>query len=163
MTFDIDDLDLQMSSLDPLKVARRDKLLREIRNEDLKLAVAEGQFMLVEAHRQELSDIVSTVITSLDTLPDVMERRLALEGHIVEGLRKCVDDMRDNLHLKLMELQADQVEPEKPKLPDWMCAPSPAVEQVKQAEPAKGSKPKLKGRPTNAERVARLKEGSVDE
>lgn len=175
---DIEDEDLKLSSLDPLKVARRDKLLREIRNEDLKLAVAEGQFMLVETHRQELSDIIGQVITSLDTLPDVLERKLALDGHIVDALRKSVDDMRDNLYIKLMELQGEDVvpakapakstppaeppvpdwmaPPTKPTVPDWMLPQATVVEKIRAATPATGSKPKLRGRPSNAERVARM-------
>jgi hypothetical protein len=154
--------DLEMSVLDPLKLARREKVLREIRSEDLKLAVAEGKLMMVEQHRETLSEIITAIITGLDTLPDVLERKLALDGVIVDALRVEVDGFRDTLYDRLMELQ-DEEEPEvaptpaKPlEMPSWMfpAAPVGVVDQFK--ESAKKERPrreKLKGRPTNAERL----------
>ncbi len=130
---DIDDLD-------PLKQARRDLVLRQIRNEDLKMAVAEGQLMRTVVHHEALSDVVSTITTFLDTLPDVLERKLALESPIVVALRDSVDAARDNLHDKLVELlrNTSRAEPESD-----LDAPVPQ-------QPVK-----KRGRPTNAERALR--------
>lgn len=158
-----EDNDLELSVLDPLKLARREKVLREIRNEDLKLAVAEGKLMLVEQHRETLSEIITTIITGLDTLPDVMERKLALDGVIVDALRREIDSFRDTLYERLIELE-DEEEPEAEvvqapaqpapfEMPDWM-KPSTVVTQFKEAvKKERPRRQKLKGRPTNAERL----------
>lgn len=122
--------------LDPLKQARRELVLRQIRNEDLKMAVAEGQLMRTSVHHEALSDIVSTVTTFLDTLPDLLERKLALESPIVVALRDSVDQARDNLHDKLIEL----VRKKAAEDPD---------------APPQSTAPKKRGRPTNAERAMR--------
>jgi hypothetical protein len=152
--------DLEMSVLDPLKLARREKVLREIRSEDLKLAVAEGKLMLVEQHRETLSEIIATVITNLDTLPDVLERKLALDGVIVDALRTEVDSFRDTLYGHLMELESDEEPEEEPTptkalaMPSWMVPPAPVnvVDQFKEsAQKERPRRAKLKGRPTHAE------------
>lgn len=151
--------DLEMSVLDPLKLARREKVLREIRSEDLKLAVAEGKLMLVEQHRETLSEIITSIITGLDTLPDVMERKLALDGVIVDALRTEVDGFRDTLYDRLMELQSDEEPEEEPtpvktlEMPSWMV-PATVVDQFKaSAKKERPRRAKLTGRPTHAERL----------
>lgn len=163
-----DDNEIEMSVLDPLKLARREKVLREIRNEDLKLAVAEGKLMMVEQHREALSDIINVIITGLDTLPDVMERKLALDGVIVDALRKEIDGFRDTLYDRLIELESEEEieeeseeeseeeieeEPEKLEMPAWMVGAG-VVNQFKEAvKKERPRRQKLKGRPTNAERL----------
>jgi len=126
--------------LDPLKLARRDLVLRQIRNEDLKMSVAERQLMRTSVHHEALSDVVSTMITFLDTLPDVLERKLALESPIVVALRDSVDAARDNLHDKLVELLRNTDGNRAEKDLDTPAAQQPA---------------KKRGRPTNAERALR--------
>ena len=124
--------------LDPLKLARRDLVLRQIRNEDLKMSIAERQLMRTSVHHEALSDVVSTMITFLDTLPDVLERKLALDSPIVVVLRDSVDAARDNLHDKLVEL-----------LRNTGAAPQQAEPAAKKVGTGK------RGRPTNAERALR--------
>lgn len=124
--------------LDPLKLARRDLVLRQIRNEDLKMSIAERQLMRTAVHHESLSDVVSTMITFLDTLPDVLERKLALDSPIVVALRDSVDAARDNLHDKLVEL-----------LRNTGAAPQQAEPAAKKVSTGK------RGRPTNAERALR--------
>lgn len=136
---------LDDGGLDPLKLARRELVLRQIRNEDLKIAVAEAQLMPVELHRLALSDLVSTTTTFLDTLPDVMERKFALEGVLVSGLRDLVDAARDNLHEKLRE-----------KLGTSPAALMAELEPPPQRAPKPAYVPKKRGRPSNAERAARM-------
>lgn len=129
----------EFDDLDPLKQARRELVLRQIKNEDLKMAVAEGQLMRTSVHHEALSEIVSAVTTFLDTLPDVLERKLALESQIVVALRDSVDQARDNLHDKLVELLQS-----KPR----------AFVGSDKAVPT-GDAPRKRGRPTNAERAVR--------
>lgn len=123
-----------------LKAAREQLTLRQIRNEDLKLAVAEGKLIPIEVHRSSLNEIVTTTVTFLETLPDVVERQLALPGPIVDSLRKAVDGARDNLYEKLF-------------LPA-------KTESVPASEPL--VVPKKRGRPTNAEREARMRASNAN-
>jgi hypothetical protein len=132
-------------ALDPLKTARRELVLRQIRNEDLKMAVAEGQLMRTDVHREVMSEIISTMITFLDTLPDVMERKLALNSTVVVAMRDLVDNARDGLHEKLMAV----VPPDSSKQEPGQLNSAPPLPAG--AAPAK----RRPGRPTNAERAMR--------
>ncbi len=133
--------------VDPLKRARRELVLRQIRNEDLKMAVAEGQLMRTEIHHEALSEIVSSMITFLDTLPDVLERKLALESVVVIALRDAVDKARDNLHEKLVELLAQKEDASVERSGSAFALDKPLP-------PPKAGK-RRPGRPTNAEKAMR--------
>lgn len=134
--------DEDYGGLDPLKEARRELVLRQIRNEDLKMSVAEGKLMRTDLHREVLSQVISTIVTFLDTLPDVMERKLALNPATVIALRDMVDNARDGMHDKLAGLIPES----KQQLGHIQNTES---QTAVPAAPAK----RRPGRPTNAERA----------
>ena len=113
----------------PLDEAKLERLHRQIRNEDLKMAVAESKLIRADIHRKALSEFVNVVITFFDTLPDVLERKLALDPVVVDELRRTVDQARDSLHEKLIDM----------------------------GEEDEGSPTVKRGRPNNAERAVRVK------
>jgi hypothetical protein len=113
----------------PLEEAKLERLHRQIRNEDLKMAVAESKLIRADVHRKALSEFVNVVITFFDTLPDVLERKLALDPVVVDELRRTVDQARDSLHEKLVEIDYEDEASPTPK----------------------------RGRPNNAERAVRAK------
>ena len=126
-----DDDEMQKANL-KLKKVREQLYTRQVRNEDLKLAVAENKLMPVELHRSALNEIVTATVTFLETLPDVLERQLALPGPVVDSLRKSVDTARDSLYEKLITASTAQ-----------------AVIVAEQ--------PKKRGRPSAADKAAREK------
>ena len=92
--------------VDPLKRAKHDLLQRQIRREDLGMAIAERQLIREEEHREKIAQVISSVVTFMDTLPDRLERTLSLPGPMVNLLRTAIDAERDNLHAVLMEAEA---------------------------------------------------------
>lgn len=136
--------------LDPLKRARLELTRRQIRREDLGLAIAERQLIGEDEHRESLSQIISSIVTFLDTLPDRMERSLSLPGVIVQQLRIAIDSERDSLHEALSNLERNKRGSQLIKVSSHHIAPKTIGGETNTAAKRK------RGRPTNAERAARM-------
>lgn len=135
---------------DPLKLARIELTHRQIRREDLGMAIAERQLIREEEHRQALGQIIGSMVTFLDTLPDRLERTLSLPSLIVQGLREAVDLERDNLYEVLMEMERNRRGEKTVSVAIQNIAPKSADGKTVSMGKRK------RGRPTNAERAARM-------
>jgi hypothetical protein len=136
--------------LDPLKRARLELTQRHIRREDLGMAIAERQLIREDEHREALAQIVGSVVTFLDTLPDRLERTLSLPGVIVQQLRVAIDSERDSLHEFISEVERNRRGSRLVSVSKHHIAPKTADGETTTATKRK------RGRPTNAERAARM-------
>jgi hypothetical protein len=144
------DAELIDIEVDPLKRARIELTHRQIRREDLGMAIAERQLIREEEHRESLGQVIGAMVTFLDTLPDRLERTLSLPSPIVQALRQAVDGERDNLYEALMEMERNRRGQKTISVAIQNIAPKSASGQtVSQGK-------RKRGRPTNAERMARM-------
>ena len=57
--------------------------------------------------------MAKAVVMVLETLPDVLERDCALSPAAVARVQSVIDDLRDQMAQKVMEAEAEEVEPEE--------------------------------------------------
>lgn len=135
--------------VDPLKRANYELTLRKVRREDLGMAISERQLITEDEHRAVLAKTISSVVTFLDTLPDRLERTGGISGHKVQELRGQMDALRDEIYESLVALEKEH---KQFRINTSQIAPVNAegktATQVKER--------RKRGRPTNAERAARM-------
>jgi len=67
------------------------------------LAVQNGDLVTVDEYRDELAGILKEVAATLETLPDVLERKCPMDGHTIIELQTILDRERAALALKLAD------------------------------------------------------------
>lgn len=67
-------------------------------SEKLKLSAALGQVIPVDQFERELARAFKSVASTLESLPDVLERDAGLSGAAVERCQALVDRLREEMH-----------------------------------------------------------------
>ena len=82
-------------------------------NERIKFEQDTGQLIPADEVAREFSVMTKAVVMVLETLPDVLERDCALSPAAVARVQSVIDDLRDQMSQKVMEAEAEEVEPEE--------------------------------------------------
>lgn len=77
-------------------------------NERLKFERETGQLVQIDDMRIQVSGLCKTVASSLDSLPDVLERDCGIEGHALERVQEVVDGVREELYLNIVDPEDDE-------------------------------------------------------
>lgn len=91
------------SSNDPVQMTPTDRRAW-FQGESLRTDLEAKQRKLIPAaeHEASLAKMAQTLVQFCDTLPDVMERDLSLDGEQVEHVQRLVDKMRERLYMDLV-------------------------------------------------------------
>ena len=97
----VDSLSSSADEPEELSVSDRSKLY-DAELKYLKLERERSELMFTWQHEQELGLVVSAFISTLDIMPDAMERDGVLKPAQIEPFRNKLDDLREDLHSKLV-------------------------------------------------------------
>jgi len=90
------------AALDPAQARARLDTARAEKTE-LDLAAARGELLPAEVHRDALADALKIVASTLEALPDVLERDAGIGAAGVARAVRAVDALREELYRKLTE------------------------------------------------------------
>lgn len=79
-------------------------------NERIKFEQDTGQLIPADEVAREFSVMAKAVVMVLETLPDVLERDCALSPAAIARVQSVIDDLRDQMALKVMEAEEDEPE-----------------------------------------------------
>lgn len=82
-------------------------------NERLKFEQDIGQLIPADEVAREYSLMAKSVVMILETLPDILERDCGLTPAAVTRVQSVIDDLRDQIAQKVLEAEAEEVEPEE--------------------------------------------------
>ncbi|WHP33483.1 DUF1441 family protein [Trabulsiella odontotermitis] len=82
-------------------------------NERLRFELDTGQLIPADEVAREYSLMAKSVVMILETLPDILERDCGLTPAAVTRVQSVIDDLRDQLAQKVLEAEAEEVEPEE--------------------------------------------------
>ncbi|MDP9704990.1 MULTISPECIES: DUF1441 family protein [Rahnella] len=76
-------------------------------NERLKFEQANGELIPAEDVAREFAVMSKAVVQVLETLPDVLERDLALSPSVVTRVQNIIDDLRDEMARRVFEAEIE--------------------------------------------------------
>jgi len=95
----------ESSAIDPDNMSPKDQLdWYKAQREKVKYRTECCELMLASAYEKDLSTVLKSLATSLETLPDLLERNAGLKDDAIELVRSCVDNMRESLYNSLIVL-----------------------------------------------------------
>ena len=112
---------------DPDKMTPTDrKAWFQSETERVKLMTEMGQLCPVEDVHRTFATMVKTVVNSLETIPDILERDCGLDADSVQRVQDSIDSVREHLALRLQEVftEDDQATDNNPDGSDDMSSSS---------------------------------------
>ncbi len=103
--------DAQLDDADPYRQALIDNLHAKTRLNELELARLEGELMPVSGHVEQMAEMAKFFATFLDTLPDVLERSVALTADQVAELVRKITSVRADLYKNALSLVIPDKQP----------------------------------------------------
>ncbi|WP_339799650.1 DUF1441 family protein [uncultured Marinobacter sp.] len=72
-------------------------------NERIKLEIELRQLLRAEEVHLEMSRLAKAVTTTLDSLPDILERDCSLTPEAIERVQETVDALREQMYLRIIQ------------------------------------------------------------
>lgn len=93
----------------PLDLAQERAALARSQREriDIEIRRQKGELVLATEVERTLVATLKILISTLETLPDILERDAGISGAAVERVQTIVDRVRDRLHAKLVQYAND--------------------------------------------------------
>lgn len=99
---------------DPSSMLPADRLAHwKAENERIKFEQETGQLIPAADVAREFSLLVKSVVMVLETLPDILERDCALTPAAVTRVQEAIDDLREQMSLKVVNAEIEEEEPEE--------------------------------------------------
>lgn len=74
----------------------------------IRLEREQGRLIAIDVHRSAMAGILKFLAAFLDSLPDVLERKCALDPRVVEQLQEQIDGQQEHLAYSLERLEENE-------------------------------------------------------
>lgn len=94
----------QLSIDDPDKLSAKERLdWYKGETEKRKLQERDGELVQAAEVEREFSDLIDLMVTTIESLPDILERDAGIDGAAVTRAHEVIDDLRHRLFMRARE------------------------------------------------------------